>query len=79
MAESRLAQTVSTNRRASGRTTVTLRCPFCECHTEVSVWSLAGSGKRCECGAKFSGKGIGMAEATRAATKLPTSIERIDD
>jgi len=30
-----------------------LRCPFCDTVTEAYVWSLAGSGKRCECGAKF--------------------------
>ena len=30
-----------------------IRCPFCDTVTEAYVWSLAGSGKRCECGAKF--------------------------
>lgn len=26
---------------------VSIKCPFCESVTEANVWSLAGSGKRC--------------------------------
>jgi hypothetical protein len=35
----------------TGRSRVGIRCPFCDVVTEAYVWSLAGSGKRCECGA----------------------------
>lgn len=28
-----------------------VRCPFCEEMLEVYIWSFAGSGKRCSCGA----------------------------
>ena len=37
--------------RASGRTLAAIECPFCGCTVQAYVWSLAGSGKRCECGA----------------------------
>lgn len=45
------ATVVREDRRPAGRSTVTVRCPFCDCETEARLWSLAGSGKRCECGA----------------------------
>lgn len=38
-----------------------IECPFCKAHVRAYHWSLAGSGKRCDCGAKFSSWG----EATR--------------
>ncbi len=34
-----------------GKTKVSLTCPFCDDYVEAYLWSLAGSGKRCECGA----------------------------
>ena len=34
-----------------GRTHVGLKCPFCAATVLAYLWSLAGSGKRCECGA----------------------------
>lgn len=34
-----------------GRTVLAITCPFCHTITEAYAWSLAGSGKRCECGA----------------------------
>ncbi len=34
-----------------GRTLVRLTCPFCQADVEAYLWSLAGSGKRCSCGA----------------------------
>lgn len=36
-----------------GRTSALIRCPFCKRTVEVFTWSLAGGGKRCECGALF--------------------------
>lgn len=39
---------------APGRSAYTVKCPFCDCDTEVYAWSLAGSGKLCECGAKHT-------------------------
>lgn len=47
------ADVLSENRCPAGRSTVTLRCPHCDTVTEARLWSLAGSGKRCECGATF--------------------------
>jgi hypothetical protein len=35
--------------RANGCTLASVVCPFCGVETEAYVWSLAGSGKRCEC------------------------------
>lgn len=36
-----------------GRTRVEIICPFCSARVIAYLWSLAGSGKRCECGVKF--------------------------
>lgn len=33
---------------------VGIRCPFCDTVTEAYLWSLAGSGKKCVCGAKHT-------------------------
>ena len=51
--ESRLYEVVYSMARASGQTIDGCRCPFCESIVEAYRWSLAGSGKRCECGAGF--------------------------
>ena len=40
-----------------GRTTLDVQCPFCNAWMTVYVWSFAGSGKRCECGALISLRG----------------------
>lgn len=64
--ETRFATTVRTNRAAAGRTTVDIECPFCQCVTQAYAWSLAGSGKRCDCGALLHGDGIGLAAATKS-------------
>lgn len=34
-----------------GRSTVAILCPFCGAQVIAYKWSMAGSGKRCECGA----------------------------
>lgn len=34
-----------------GKSTMMVRCPFCEEMLEVYIWSFAGSGKKCSCGA----------------------------
>lgn len=28
-------------------------CPFCKAQTKAFWWSLAGGGKKCDCGAKY--------------------------
>ena len=33
-------------------------CPFCGDEIRAYLWSLAGGGKRCECGAIFSARGM---------------------
>lgn len=45
--------TINLGARSSrhGRSTMMVRCPFCEEKIEVFIWSFAGSGKRCSCGA----------------------------
>lgn len=51
----RLLEHVQKNYRSSmGRSTVVIECPCCGTDTTAYVWSLAGSGKRCECGAKHT-------------------------
>lgn len=37
-----------------GRSTGYIDCPFCSEAVLVFLWSLAGGGKRCACGAKFA-------------------------
>lgn len=37
-----------------GRSSVTIICPFCGTYVTAFLWSLAGSGKRCTCGAKLN-------------------------
>lgn len=32
-----------------GRSTMMVKCPFCEEEVKVFIWSFAGSGKRCSC------------------------------
>lgn len=39
---------------AMGRSRITIVCPFCQADVVAYLWSLAGCGKRCECGAKFN-------------------------
>ena len=52
--EGRLPHKVVDSHRAMGRSTVTIECPCCSAWTICFVWSLAGSGKKCACGAKHT-------------------------
>ena len=63
--ESRFYRTVSESRRERGMSSRVIECPFCGCYTEARLWSLAGSGKRCDCGATFDW--LGTATLTRVA------------
>ena len=36
-----------------GKTTVTIKCPFCQSDVTAYVWSISANGKRCGCGALF--------------------------
>lgn len=40
-----------------GKTRVMLTCPFCKYELWAYLWSLAGGGKRCQCGALCGGSG----------------------
>ena len=40
-----------------GHSTLEVFCPFCGTEWDVYVWSFAGSGKRCLCGAMMSLRG----------------------
>ena len=37
-----------------GKSTKIIVCPFCERQIEVYIWSFAGCGRKCECGARLS-------------------------
>jgi hypothetical protein len=41
-----------------GRSTVDVICPYCQCQMTVYVWSIAGAGKNCSCGAKLNSAGM---------------------
>jgi hypothetical protein len=45
------------NPRENGRSTMDVQCPFCEDWITVHLWSFAGCGKRCDCGAYLSWHG----------------------
>ena len=47
-----------------GRSTAYLTCPFCGTEVKAYIWSLAGSGKRCTCGAKFNSYGTARKAST---------------
>jgi hypothetical protein len=55
-----------------GRTVVYITCPFCGTEVRAYLWSLAGSGKRCTCGAKFDAYGSARKALTKT-TKEETS------
>lgn len=40
-----------------GKTRIEVKCPFCSAHMIAYLWSLAGSGKKCSCGAKLHSDG----------------------
>jgi hypothetical protein len=42
------------HRIVHGKSTVEVECPFCGQWTICYKWSLAGSGKMCQCGAKHT-------------------------
>jgi hypothetical protein len=39
---------------AHGRSRYNIECPYCHAIVVAYIWSLAGSGKRCPCGAKHT-------------------------
>ena len=41
-------------RSSFGTSTKIVVCPFCKEEIEVYIWSFAGCGKNCDCGAKLS-------------------------
>lgn len=43
-----------------GRAPVYIICPFCGVKVTAYLWSLAGRGKRCPCGAKFDAYGTAV-------------------
>lgn len=51
---------VRDGRSGIGRTTVIITCPFCNADIEAYAWSLAGSGKRCTCGALHGSRGTSI-------------------
>jgi hypothetical protein len=43
----------------NGKSYIYIKCPFCNTKTRAYVWSLAGSGKRCDgCDAQFASFGM---------------------
>jgi hypothetical protein len=53
---------------AVGRSYCYITCPFCRERVKVYIWSLAGGGKRCPCGALHGSLG---ATYKKAETKEP--------
>ena len=43
--------------RSVGRILVEATCPFCQGTVQAYLWSLAGSGKKCSCGAVLGQRG----------------------
>ena len=40
-----------------GRSSLEIKCPFCNWVVTAYLWSLAGGGKRCDCGALHTNYG----------------------
>lgn len=49
--------TRSSTRSRFGRSYCLIACPFCQSEVVAYIWSLAGGGKRCPCGAIHSSQG----------------------
>lgn len=47
-------------RSESGRSSVSIKCPFCGMSIRAFVWSLAGHGKKCYCGVLHNSWGVSM-------------------
>ena len=58
-----------------GRTTIYITCPFCGVETMAYLWSLAGSGKLCSCGAKHTYMG---GDTIRGGEKTKGSVSEFD-
>jgi len=48
-----------------GKTRVEVKCPFCQSRMTAYLWSLAGSGKKCSCGAKMDSTGTFAKDMTK--------------
>ena len=55
MTDTRIADSVYTGysqtKFGAMQAVIGLKCPYCETVTEAYAWSLAGVGKKCDCGA----------------------------
>lgn len=49
----------------TGKTRIAVDCPFCGAELIAYLWSLAGSGKKCQCGAKMDHSGQFKKDMTR--------------
>lgn len=47
--------TITATQVGPGRRAMVVRCPWCDRRLTVFGWSLAGTGKRCDCGALLGG------------------------
>lgn len=52
--EERKVKEIYEGKSEHGRSTIILKCPFCDEKIEAFIWSLRGCGKKCACGAKFN-------------------------
>ena len=43
--------------KENGKSYFTIECPFCRFNVRAYLWSLAGGGKRCDCGAMLTNYG----------------------
>jgi hypothetical protein len=61
-------------RGVHGHSTLEVFCPFCGTKWDVYLWSFAGSGKRCTCGAMLSLRGGAWrkVEPTKVSAPVPT-------
>lgn len=50
-----------------GKSRIEVKCPFCKMTITAYLWSVAGGGKRCNCGAMFGSGGTFYHFADRSA------------
>ena len=65
-----------------GRSYIYITCPFCGQEVKAYIWSLAGSGKKCPCGAKHTwlgGYSTKEIEMQRTKEEIAALIKEVAD
>jgi hypothetical protein len=73
-----LKHVVEYSRSTIGKSEVYIVCPFCGTENKAYLWSLAGCGKRCQCGAKHTYYGYTI-PPNKACTRRGAGMTKKDN